>query len=75
MMRQLYDAHADQLRTALDALADQADVMEAAAAAMADTLRGGGRVLAAGNGGSAAEAQHFTAELLGRLRPLSLIHI
>ncbi len=69
MMRQLYDAHADQLRAALDALAGQADVMEAAAAAIADTLRGGGRVLAAGNGGSAAEAQHFTAELLGRLRP------
>ena len=28
--------------------------------------RGGGRLLAAGNGGSAAEAQHLTAELVGR---------
>ena len=37
-------------------------------------LTGGGRLLAAGNGGSAAEAQHLTAELVGRFaderRPL-----
>jgi D-sedoheptulose 7-phosphate isomerase len=30
------------------------------------TLRGGGRVLICGNGGSAAMAQHFAAELVGR---------
>ncbi|MGH2449205.1 MAG: D-sedoheptulose-7-phosphate isomerase [Chloroflexota bacterium] len=30
------------------------------------TLRRGRKVLAAGNGGSAAEAQHFVAELMGR---------
>ncbi|MFG2085306.1 MULTISPECIES: SIS domain-containing protein [unclassified Spirillospora] len=40
-------------------------------------LRGGGRLLACGNGGSAAEAQHLTAELVGRFederRPLSAI--
>jgi D-sedoheptulose 7-phosphate isomerase len=29
-------------------------------------LKGGGRVLACGNGGSAADAQHFAAELVGR---------
>lgn len=37
----------------------------------------GGRLLVAGNGGSAAEAQHLTAELVGKLRadraPLSAI--
>jgi len=33
---------------------------------MADTLRGGGKVLACGNGGSAADAQHFAAELVNR---------
>ncbi len=32
------------------------------------TLRGGGKVLVAGNGGSAAEAQHFAAELVGRFK-------
>jgi D-sedoheptulose 7-phosphate isomerase len=31
-------------------------------------LTGGGRLLVAGNGGSAAEAQHLSAELVGRLR-------
>lgn len=31
-------------------------------------LCGGGRLLAAGNGGSAAQAQHLTAELVGRYR-------
>jgi len=30
------------------------------------TLVGGGKVLACGNGGSAADAQHFVAELVGR---------
>jgi D-sedoheptulose 7-phosphate isomerase len=40
-------------------------------------LTGGGRLLVAGNGGSAAQAQHLTAELVGRYRdervPLSAI--
>jgi D-sedoheptulose 7-phosphate isomerase len=33
---------------------------------LADALRGGGKVLACGNGGSAADAQHFAAELINR---------
>jgi D-sedoheptulose 7-phosphate isomerase len=44
---------------------------------LAWTLGTGGRVLIAGNGGSAAEAQHLAAELVGKLRedraPLSAI--
>ena len=35
---------------------------------MARSLLAGGRVLAFGNGGSAADAQHFVAELVGRMR-------
>ncbi|NEE02318.1 D-sedoheptulose-7-phosphate isomerase [Phytoactinopolyspora halotolerans] len=35
---------------------------------LAGVLAGGGRLLTAGNGGSAAEAQHLTAELVGRYR-------
>lgn len=34
--------------------------------AMVDCLRSGGKVMACGNGGSAADAQHFAAELIGR---------
>ena len=33
---------------------------------LAATLRAGGKVLACGNGGSAADAQHFAAELINR---------
>ncbi|MDG4788353.1 SIS domain-containing protein [Micromonospora sp. WMMD1102] len=44
---------------------------------LARLLAGGGRILVAGNGGSAAEAQHLAAELVGKLRddraPLSAI--
>jgi D-sedoheptulose 7-phosphate isomerase len=44
---------------------------------LADVLGAGGRLLACGNGGSAAEAQHLTAELVGRFKderqPLSAI--
>ncbi|MEV4333161.1 SIS domain-containing protein [Streptomyces sp. NPDC049597] len=38
------------------------------AAHLASVLPAGGRLLAAGNGGSAAQAQHLTAELVGRYR-------
>lgn len=42
------------------------DGMEKAVAMMARTLSDGGRVLFCGNGGSAADAQHFAAELSGK---------
>jgi D-sedoheptulose 7-phosphate isomerase len=38
----------------------------AATTLMGATLQGGGRILACGNGGSAGDAQHFSAELLNR---------
>jgi D-sedoheptulose 7-phosphate isomerase len=45
-----------------------ADRASAWGARLAPVLLGGGRLLAAGNGGSAAQAQHLTAELVGRYR-------
>jgi CMP-N,N'-diacetyllegionaminic acid synthase len=39
----------------------------AAGACLAECIAGGGKILACGNGGSAADAQHFVAELVGRL--------
>jgi len=49
----------------------QASIMLAPAIAQAaslivETLRKGGKILSCGNGGSAADAQHFASELLGR---------
>jgi D-sedoheptulose 7-phosphate isomerase len=44
-----------------------AAAVEAAARVVADALAAGGQVLFCGNGGSAADAQHLAAELVGRL--------
>ena len=41
--------------------------IEAAAGLVAEALASGGKVMACGNGGSAADAQHFVAEFVGRL--------
>ena len=48
------------------ALAAMAAPIEAAARRMAACLRAEGKVMACGNGGSAADSQHFAAELLNR---------
>jgi len=50
------------------ALLEQAPVIAAMARAVAEALRGGGALLAFGNGGSAADAQHIAAELSGRFQ-------
>ena len=42
------------------------DAIVAAASAVADCIKAGGKVLICGNGGSAADAQHIAAELVGR---------
>ncbi|WP_425474955.1 D-sedoheptulose-7-phosphate isomerase [Fodinibacter luteus] len=69
------DEHTGELETALASLRRQAALLRAWGERLATVLVGGGRLLAAGNGGSAAEAQHLTAELVGRWctdrRPLS----
>jgi D-sedoheptulose 7-phosphate isomerase len=53
-------------RAALEAVSAMAPDILRAADTIAQTLRRGGRVFACGNGGSAADAQHFAAELTGR---------
>lgn len=65
----MYDGHVSDLHEALTGLATLTSEMEAAATLLANSLRAGGSVLVAGNGGSAAEAQHLSAEFVGRLRP------
>ncbi|GIG28370.1 D-sedoheptulose-7-phosphate isomerase [Cellulomonas marina] len=71
------DAHDDELRGALDGLRADAAVVERWGRTLTDRLLDGARLLAAGNGGSAAEAQHLTSELVGRFladrRPLSAV--
>jgi phosphoheptose isomerase len=57
------------VRALLDALPHlDTDLLDDWGRRLAAVLVGGGRLLAAGNGGSAAHAQHLTAELVGRYR-------
>jgi phosphoheptose isomerase len=70
----------DHLRALADALARlelEVDRIDAWGTRLAQVLAGGGRLLAVGNGGSAAQAQHLTSELVGRYRddrpPLSAL--
>jgi D-sedoheptulose 7-phosphate isomerase len=66
----------DVLRRA-DADAEFGAAMLAVAQAVEQSLRAGGKIMLAGNGGSAADAQHIAGEFLSRLRfdrhPLSAI--
>lgn len=57
---------ADSAETKRHAAGIMAGPIAAAIEAMAMALRSGGKVMACGNGGSAADSQHFAAELLNR---------
>jgi phosphoheptose isomerase len=59
-------AHTEELTSGLAGLQADAATVESWGQRLAEWLSGGGRVLVAGNGGSAAEAQHLTSELVGR---------
>jgi D-sedoheptulose 7-phosphate isomerase len=71
------DSHLRALAEALEPFRASAGLLARWGEQLAWHLGQGGRVLVAGNGGSAAEAQHLAAELVGRLReeriPLSAI--
>jgi len=60
--------HLTELVDAAARFAPCVDLADAWGTRLAAVLHQGGRLLAAGNGGSAAQAQHLTAELVGRYR-------
>lgn len=53
---------------ALTNLASLDDRIEAIASTFVEALEQGNKILTCGNGGSAAEAQHFSTELIGRFK-------
>ena len=59
-------AHLAALARPLEALEHDVDRIDGWGRRLARVLLGGGRLLAVGNGGSAAQAQHLTGELVGR---------
>jgi D-sedoheptulose 7-phosphate isomerase len=75
----MIESHICALARAVDLIEPEAPKLAAWGERLADVLAQGGRLLACGNGGSAAEAQHLTAELVGRFRdermPLSAISL
>jgi D-sedoheptulose 7-phosphate isomerase len=71
--------HISALADAVDHIGVEASRIQSWGTHLAEVLTTGGRLLACGNGGSAAEAQHLTAELVGRFcderTPLSAISL
>jgi D-sedoheptulose 7-phosphate isomerase len=71
------ETHLSDLRRALDGIDHELPRIRRWGEQLAARLLAGGRLLACGNGGSAAQAQHLTAELVGRYheerRPFSAI--
>jgi D-sedoheptulose 7-phosphate isomerase len=65
---ELVGRHLDDLAAAARIAQSAAPVVAQWGQDLADIFAAGGKLLACGNGGSAAEAQHLTGELLGRFR-------
>ena len=65
-MRQFIDEYLDRHQTVLTQLADCADDIEQLSQRCVAALSRGNKLLICGNGGSAADAQHLAAELVGR---------
>jgi D-sedoheptulose 7-phosphate isomerase len=66
LAQRIQNQFGDSVAVKQAAVAAMAAPIEAAIRLMAQSLRAGGKVMACGNGGSAADSQHFAAELLNR---------
>ena len=62
-IKTLFDASIATKQAAADVIVPK---IAAAAGLLINTLKGGGKILTCGNGGSAGDAQHFSSELLNR---------
>ena len=65
-MQQFIGDYIDRHQSAVQALAQCADDIERLASICVAALKAGNKILICGNGGSAADAQHMAAELVGR---------
>jgi D-sedoheptulose 7-phosphate isomerase len=63
LLRDSLEEHLDAIRALLDS---QLYAIEEAGLLICKTLKAGNKILLCGNGGSAADAQHIAAELVGR---------
>ncbi|MFQ5508918.1 MAG: SIS domain-containing protein [Leptospirillia bacterium] len=65
-MKQQIETALDDHLSVMTALKGASDALESVAVALITSYRQGGKLLVFGNGGSAADAQHIAAELVGR---------
>ncbi|MCM8790305.1 MAG: D-sedoheptulose 7-phosphate isomerase [Candidatus Omnitrophica bacterium] len=68
MKKIIEDALKESIKVKEDLLHTQISKIERAAETIIDALRSGHKILVFGNGGSAADSQHFAAELVGRFK-------
>ncbi|MCH4295317.1 phosphoheptose isomerase [Shewanella sp. 3B26] len=66
MLERIKDSFTESIQTKIDAAEALPESIAKAAEMMVGCLLGGNKILACGNGGSAGDAQHFSAELLNR---------
>jgi len=66
MLERIKDSFTESIQTKIDAAGALPEPIEKAAEMMVRCLLGGNKILSCGNGGSAGDAQHFSAELLNR---------
>jgi D-sedoheptulose 7-phosphate isomerase len=66
LVDRIHRQFADSIAAKQAAMTAMAAPIAAAVEAMTAALRAGGKIMACGNGGSAADSQHFAAELLNR---------
>ena len=64
--QRIKDNFLESIRIKTESLDELAPLVASAANAMADSLLNNHKIMACGNGGSAADAQHFSAEMLNR---------
>ncbi|MGB9561972.1 MAG: D-sedoheptulose 7-phosphate isomerase [bacterium] len=66
MIREIFNRINDDHRVGFAALEENLDTIEKVAGLIVERIKKGKKVLVAGNGGSAAQSQHFAAEIVGR---------
>ncbi len=65
-MNKIFEEHSKSLHDALENVSEFHAQIETVAKQFKEAFSGGKKVLVAGNGGSAAEAQHLSDEMVGR---------
>jgi len=68
MKKVIYQEFQSHLETIIRVIEHSQADLEIASSLVVDTLKNGNKILLCGNGGSAADAQHFAAELTGRYK-------